>query len=153
MILVYIGIIMLAIAWWFGQLHVVAEYKYQGGWWASLLLVSSFLLQMVVVVYAPPSSRLLQVFVFVLSQVVVISLMLINHHLFGLRLAALGVTLNLLVVVANGGFMPIPLETYESIYPHRPPIEAESRPPNSKNIVRNWDDINLVWLADVIHPG
>ncbi len=150
MILVYVGIIILALAWWSGRLHAVAEYKFKGGGWAALLLVGSFFLQSVVVVYTPHESRLVQVVVFVSSQIIVIGLMVLNRHLPGLRLAAVGVTFNLLVVVANGGFMPIPLETYESVYPHRPPIEAESRPPNSKNITLTWDNINLVWLADII---
>jgi len=47
----------------------------------------------------------------VLSQVLLLAFALINRRLSGMLILMLGLGCNLLVILANGGFMPLPVET------------------------------------------
>jgi hypothetical protein len=65
-------------------------------------------------------------------------------------LAALGVGLNLLVVVANGGFMPQSAEARLAARGGSVAVTAQSSEPRLRNIVPMNDETQLSLLGDVI---
>ncbi len=147
MILVYLSLIMVALTWLSGR--SISGYKYKCHW-VSLALIALLLPVHVGVVFFFPGRGSYQGVALVGSEVVVVALLLLNRHLPGLKLAALGVALNVLVMSFNGWLMPIPLSTYEYIYPHRAaPIEYQ-RPIKSKNVALEWEHISMPLLADII---
>jgi hypothetical protein len=64
------------------------------------------------------------------------------------RMAALGICLNILVVVANGGFMPQSPEARMMV--RGIPLVAEDTPHKLRNVVPSGPDTRLVWLSDII---
>ena len=118
MILVYTILILVALALLLGRdLSVIGRLPYRGGWWISVLVFCLFLLQAGVVLYGSGQSTL-QNGLLILSQAALFGLILINHHLPGVKLFALGLALNILVMVANGGWMPVTPETHRYVYPN-----------------------------------
>ncbi len=150
MILIYALILLIALAWMLGRdLMAIEKRTFRGGLPALILIVILFILQATLVIYAPGQSRL-QVVILGLSNVALIVALLLNHHLPGVKLMALGILLNFTVIIANGGWMPVETQMYHYVYPNRPPIETQARPQNSKNIILDREDINLWFLADII---
>jgi hypothetical protein len=64
------------------------------------------------------------------------------------RLAALGVALNVLVVLANGGAMPQSPEARLAV--RGVPLVTEGAPPKLRNVTPSGPDTQLLWLGDVI---
>jgi hypothetical protein len=64
------------------------------------------------------------------------------------RLAALAVGLNLLVVLANGGYMPQSPEARLAV--RGSPLIAEGAPAQLRNVVPSGPATRLAWLTDVI---
>ncbi len=147
MILVYVGTILVMLAWFSGRSVSGYEYRFRR---AGLGLVGLLLLVHIVVIFLVPGRDNFQGVLLVFSQLIVIGLMALNHHLPGLKLAAVGVALNALVMLANGWLMPIPVSTYEYVYPARPAVVEHERPPTSKNVALKWEEITMPWLADII---
>jgi hypothetical protein len=60
--------------------------------------------------------------------------------------------LNLLVILLNGGLMPISPETARALYPDVPPSvwQIGTRPGMSKNILLPAGHTRLAWLSDSI---
>lgn len=71
-----------------------------------------------------------------------------NRHLAGFWLLGLGLLLNLAVIVANGGLMPISPETLTTIHGTRGEEFVNSRAYGSKSIVMSVEETRLKWLAD-----
>ncbi|HUS14483.1 MAG TPA: DUF5317 domain-containing protein [Chloroflexia bacterium] len=72
----------------------------------------------------------------------------VNYRVPGLRLALAGTLLNCLVIVANGGFMPVTPETVHAAgLAERAPLVGE-RLPGSKDLVLAADRTHLGWLGD-----
>jgi len=74
-----------------------------------------------------------------------------NCHLFGVRLITAGLILNLLVMIANGGYMPI---TYQALqksgHAHLAlGNEPGSRVRNSKDVLLPLSETHLWWLSDI----
>lgn len=111
-------------------------------------IVSLFLLQAFFVIFVPGQTGL-QMVMLVLSQSALIGLFLLNHHLPGAKLFALGIFLNTAVIVANGGWMPVTPETAHFVHPERQ-IELYVKPSNSKNIILPRSETNLWILSDII---
>jgi hypothetical protein len=130
------------------NLSALARLPYHGGWKLVGGIVSLFVLQALFVIYAP-GQTIFQLALLVLSQVALLLLLLVNRHLVGAKLFALGLILNIAVMVANGGWMPITPETYHFVYPNRT-IEVHARPTSSKNIVLSHSETNLWILSDII---
>jgi hypothetical protein len=136
------------------DLTVLGQLHYRGGWKLGVILGSLFLLQASLVLYAPGQSTF-QMVIVVLSQLTLIFLFLLNRHLPGAKLFALGVILNTTVMIANGGWMPITPETYHSITPNRV-VEVQGRAPGSKGIMLPRNETELWILSDIIQvsiPG
>jgi hypothetical protein len=64
-------------------------------------------------------------------------------------LAAVGVGLNVLVVAANGGYMP-QSEAAHSVAHGAPQTSAQSTEPHLSNVVPMTSDTRLNWLGDII---
>jgi hypothetical protein len=85
------------------------------------------------------------------SQGILLTFCLLNIRRPGMVLLAAGLALNLTVIVLNGGFMPLPVETARALLP--PPTVAllEVGAPiglGSKDILLPESSIVLPWLAD-----
>ena len=149
MILVYAIILLILLALLFRRdLGLVTQCAYRGGWAATGLVAALFILQAVTVLYAPGQTRW-QMAVLVLTQSAITGLLFLNRHLPGAKIFALGLILNLAVMAANGGWMPVTPETSAFVHPERT-VEAYARPPSSKNIVLERSETRLWILSDII---
>jgi hypothetical protein len=72
----------------------------------------------------------------------------INRRLRGFGLMGVGLVLNLAVIVANGGLMPISLETLTIVHGAQAEGLIDSRAYGSKSIVLPAEETRLEWLAD-----
>ncbi len=126
-----------------------AHRSYRGGWKLVTGVGILFVLQATLVIYAP-GKTVLQMVVLTFSLLGAVFLLLLNRHLPGVKLVILGAVLNLVVVLANGGWMPVSPETAHFVHPDRPPVEVGARPPSSKNIILDKKDTNLWILSDII---
>jgi hypothetical protein len=74
-----------------------------------------------------------------------------NRHLAGFWLLGLGVTLNLLVLVVNGGFMPVSPDALAKLNPSIPPDQWETghHRHHSKGIILERADTALWELSDI----
>ncbi len=130
------------------DLSGVGKITYRGGPTVVTMIAGLFLLQAAAILYVP-GQAVAQMVVLNLSQIVLVLLLLFNHHIPGVKLFVLGIILNIIVMAANGGWMPVTPETYHFVHPDRL-VELEARPPNSKNIVLPRSETHLWILSDVI---
>lgn len=74
-----------------------------------------------------------------------------NRHMAGIRWIALGMLLNLIVMVANGGWMPITPEAVVQVGHTSlvPMLQTGMRIYSSKDILLPRDATHLWWLSDV----
>jgi hypothetical protein len=96
------------------------------------------------------------VIVLVISQLILLMFIWFNRDKVGILIIGFGLLLNLLVIVLNGGLMPLAPETGSALYPELPSSfwELGTRPGWSKNILLLPEDTHLVWLSDsIILPG
>jgi hypothetical protein len=94
--------------------------------------------------------------VLVISQLVLLVFIWFNRDKIGMRILGLGLLLNLLVIILNGGLMPITPETAAALFPDIPHSSWQigSRPWWSKNILLPLEDTRLPWLSDaILLPG
>ncbi len=84
------------------------------------------------------------------SQILLLFFCWLNRHLSGIWLLGLGLALNLLVIAANGGFMPISPQTAARIAPQEAvaSIPLGSRFGSSKDALLAPEQTRLEWLAD-----
>lgn len=130
------------------DLSLIGQLSYRGGWKLIFAVVGLFALQAALVLYVPGQTTM-QMVILNLSQIVLIFLFLLNRHLPGAKLFALGIALNVLVMGANGGWMPLTPEIYHFVRPERPIVE-QARPISSKNIILPRSETNLWILSDII---
>jgi hypothetical protein len=130
------------------DLSALGRISYRGGWKVAAVVVGLFVLQAALIVYVP-GQTIWQMVLLILSQLALIFLLLLNHHVLGTKLFALGIILNTTVMVANGGWMPVTPETQQFVHPDRP-VEVYTKPPSSKNIVLPRSEIKLWLLSDII---
>lgn len=149
MVLIYAIVFLTALALLLGRdLNAIGSVNYRGGWKLAVLVCSLFLLQAALVIYVPGQTKF-QMVVVIASQLLLALLVLLNRHIPGAKLFALGVILNTAVMIANGGWMPITPETYQSIRPDRV-VEVQDRAPASKGIMLPRSETNLWFLSDII---
>ncbi len=128
----------------------IGQRPYRGGWKLVAGIVILYALQATLVTYAS-GKTVLQSLILVFSHIGLMVLLLQNRHIPGVKLVLLGAVLNIVVVLANGGFMPVTPEIHNDfVHPERPPAEAGARPPSSKNIILDKEDTNLWFLSDII---
>ena len=84
------------------------------------------------------------------SQIFLLLFLFFNLRLPGMWISCIGLGLNLMVILLNGGLMPIYPETVHHLYPEATVDQVQSgeRLGGSKDVVMTKDDIRLGWLAD-----
>jgi hypothetical protein len=84
------------------------------------------------------------------SQLILLAFAWINRRQPGFWLLCLGLALNFIVIVSNGGLMPISTETISQITQDTSPASWEigQRFGSSKDIVLNASDIHLWFFSD-----
>jgi len=100
-----------------------------------------------------PTARLLSAqgaaVVLVGSQLLLIWFVWVNRHHRAVWWLGLGLLLNLLVIVANGGLMPISPETVARLVPERlPEMTIGQRAGTSKDVLLPEEAMIFPWLAD-----
>jgi hypothetical protein len=130
------------------DLSALGRIPYRGGWKAAAAVVGLFVLQAALIIYVP-GQTIWQMVLLILSQLALIFVLLLNHHVPGAKLFALGIILNTVVMVANGGWMPVTPETQQFVHPDRP-VEVDAKPPSSKNIVLPRSETKLWILSDIV---
>lgn len=88
------------------------------------------------------------------SQILLLVFCWLNRRLSGTWLLALGLTLNLLVIAANGGFMPISPQTASRLVTQEvvQTVPLGSRFGYGKDVLLMPADTHLVWLSDRFLP-
>jgi len=88
--------------------------------------------------------------ILVISQLLLLVFVLFNRRQPGFWLLGLGLALNLLVILLNGGYMPISPETVRTIYPGVPDSQWQigHRLGNGKDIVLLPEETRLWFLSD-----
>jgi len=91
----------------------------------------------------------------VCSQLILLLFVVLNLHLPGMALLALGFACNLAVIFANGGFMPLPVEAAtrlvdQSVFNRLTVGERISS--TSKDVLLPESQIVFSWLADRFVP-
>lgn len=118
--------------------------------WAVYLAV----IPQLAILYPPPlASRIptpVAVGILVVSQGLLLWFGWRNRHQPGLSILTLGALANGLVMVLNGGLMPIRPDAVRAIYPAAPPgsWQVGQRLGYGKDIVLNVDQTRLWWLSD-----
>ena len=117
----------------------------RSGW----LAVVALLTQIAVVYVDFGDAAVLRRFIFPSTYVLLLAFVVLNRRRIGFLVIGAGMLLNFLVIVSNGGLMPIAPQ-------HLEPSElAELQPgdpvPGSKNVMLEEDEIHLRWLSDRLH--
>ncbi len=134
-------------------LLIIGQRKYNGGW-RLLAAVIVVLVQIRVIIFASNLS-FPQIFLLNLCHIALGFIFLLNRHLPGVKWAMCGIALNLIVMVVNGGLMPVTPGNIERIIPTWE-VEVGGHPPASKNIVLERDETRFWVLSDWIRidiPG
>jgi len=148
-ILVYAVILLIIAALLFRRdLSAIGQTSFRGGWKLAVTIASLFVLQAATVTFVA-GQTITQMAILILSQVALVLLFFLNYHIPGAKIFALGIILNTVVMVVNGGWMPVTPETAQFVHPDRI-IEIESKPSSSKNIVLPRSETNLWILSDII---
>jgi hypothetical protein len=120
------------------------------GWW---LVIFSFVFQYLAVGFRPTSIVIQDAWVpylIVGSQVLLVVFVWLNRRVRVMWLLGLGLAMNLLVIVANGGWMPISPETLTHLEPQVPigSWEIGTRYGFSKDMILSPELTNLALLSD-----
>lgn len=133
-----------------GRLSRLSEARLQHGWMAIL----AFILQALVMRLADPGSsgQVGPRAVLAGSYVLLILVVLRNRHLPGMLLVAVGLGLNLSVMLANGGYMPITLGALEraGLASLAAGNEIGARVLNAKDVLLPAASTRLWILSDII---
>ena len=147
MILAYAVILLTILALILGRdLCALKKIAYNGK--PVIVIAVLFALQAGLVIFAPGQAGW-QMLLLIATQCGLVFLLLLNRHVLGAKLFALGVILNIIVMASNGGWMPVTPEGYEFIHPDRT-AEVYVKPPSSKNIILPRDKTRLWLLSDII---
>jgi hypothetical protein len=131
-----------------GSLRNLADFHLEWGWLAGLALA----LQIGAIYWATGNSYLyLQRGILVASGLLLLPVVWRNRRSPGLALIGLGLALNLVVMTANGGFMPITPETvarieHQHLIVH---LDGLQRMSGSKGIVLSKEETALWALSDI----
>jgi hypothetical protein len=140
-----------------GQMARLAEIEFRHGWAGMLAVV----LQIVMVYADLPSERAIlnpRIGLLLASYALLVWVVIANLRLPGLALIGVGLLLNLTVMVANDGFMPVSAESLERAgLSHLVEAGSESatRVRDSKDAVLSREEANVWFLGDIFvtaHP-
>lgn len=133
-----------------GKVDGLANYRFRFGWLALLALA----IQIALVSYPLPQAEGLwgvRSLGLVGSYLLLILVVALNRHLPGLPLVGLGLALNLVVMVANGGYMPISPEAVAQAGFNHLLLSGEpgARLASTKDVLLPRDMTNLWVLSDI----
>lgn len=130
-----------------GKLANLGKIHLRWAWIAVLALV----IQAILIRVRPDWDSAARVF-FPLTHAVILGVAWINRDLDGMWLVAAGTALNFIVMVVNGGFMPITPEVVvqAGLAEDTQSIIPNTRLTSSKGLILSRDEIALWWLGDVI---
>ena len=136
---------------WSRSAWQMPDFRY--GWVVAIFFVPQFL-----AFYLPVTSSRMSTPVvaacLIISQTGLLLFCLYNRHLPGIPVLAAGLCLNLLVIVANGGLMPLSTTTAAYLLPEKvlSNLKVGSRFGLSKDILLSPEAIHFSWLADRFVP-
>jgi hypothetical protein len=144
------------------DLSTIGRFRFYGGWKLAAVVLGLFALQALLIIFATRQT-ILQILLLILSQFALFLLLVLNRHVPGARLFAVGIFLNTTVMIANGGWMPLTPDMYQFVHPERE-IEMYDKPSGSKSIILPREDtrgwvltdiipVNLPWRRNVISIG
>ena len=88
-----------------------------------------------------------------LAHAILLPFLLRNLSFWGMRLILVGLLLNLTVMLANGGLMPVEAATVEAVRgPERQDLRTGDHIPGTKNVLVAPGDVRLRQLSDVLVP-
>ncbi len=124
-------------------------YQLRGVW----LVILAFAPQLLAFNFSPTGallSRQAVAWILVISQVPLFVFVWINRRMAGFWLLGLGLALNFLVIVLNGGMMPISPELVSRLLPEAPPgfWQIGERLGTGKDVVLSIAQTNLYFLSD-----
>lgn len=149
MILAYAAIVLIVLTIIFRRdLSAIGQLPYKGNWKLIAIILGLFTLQWTTIIFSEERTTLHMVLL-IASHLALALLFLLNRHIAGAKLFALGIILNTLVMVANGGWMPVTPETYQFVHPGQS-TEIYAYPPKSKNIILPRSGTTMWLLSDNI---
>jgi hypothetical protein len=122
------------------------KFSLRFGW----LALGALLAQIVVIYVGPGEAGVLRRLVFPASYVLLLAFVVLNWRRLGILVIGVGMMLNFLAIVSNGGLMPISPATMERAGFGDELAEQElgDALPQSKNVLLDESDTNLQWLSD-----
>lgn len=130
-----------------GNLRNLGDIHIRWAWLALLALAIQLIAIRFMLDWLGPARVLLPV-----THMVIVAVAWANRDLDGMWLLAAGVALNLVVIAANGGFMPITpaLLAQVGIAESIDSIELHTRLAGSENLILARGETALWWLSDII---
>ena len=120
----------------------------------SIWIVLLALLPQLIAFYLPSTRRTISTdlakILLISSQLLLFLFIFINLRLPGMWVSGVGLGLNLMVIILNGGLMPIYPETVLQLYPEANlnQIQTGERLGGSKDIILQKENTRLGWLGD-----
>ena len=122
------------------------KFEIRFGW----IVLLALLLQIIVIFVGFGEAGVLRRFFFPFSYVLVLAFIAINRRHLGFLTVGVGMLLNFLAVVTNGGLMPVTpanMEAAGMAYKIEG-VELGKAIPRSKNVLLEAGDTHLSWLSD-----
>ncbi len=100
---------------------------------------------------ATPSARQWLPLLLPAAHLLLLPFLLRNLSFWGIRLILVGLLLNLTVMLANGGLMPVEAPAVEAVGRHQVgDLQIGAHIPGSKNVLLNPQDVRLRELSDIL---
>ncbi len=134
-----------------GSMRQLATLPFRLGWLAVLCLAAQ-----VYVIFAPAdrleAERGLHALMVVGSYALLVAVVWFNRRLPAMPVIGLGLILNLVVILANGGFMPVSREATLAAGTRTPQevVQEGVRLPKSKDVLLSIENTRLWFLSDTI---
>ncbi len=128
--------------WWLA----FSKFNLRFGW----LVLLALLAQTIVIYVDFGDADVLRRFIFPVTYVLLVAFVVLNRRRVGFLIIGVGMLLNLLVIVANGGLMPIAPATMEraGLEDKLVGLEPGDSVPQTKNVLLDESDTHLELLSD-----
>ncbi len=122
------------------------KFRLRFGWLALVALLA----QIIVMYVGFGEAEVLRRFVFSTTYVLLLAFVVLNWRRVGIMLVGVGMLLNFLAIVTNGGLMPISPAAMEKagLGDELAELELGDAVPASKNVLLDEADTHLQWLTD-----
>lgn len=122
------------------------KFEIRFGWLVLLALIA----QLIVIYVGFGEAGVIRRFIFPSSYVLLLAFILFNRRRVGLLVIGVGMLLNFLAIVSNGGLMPVSPASVEEagLADELADLELGDPVPVSKNVLLAEGDTNLRWLSD-----